>query len=200
LAVSRLIELCVSDTNFASNINLSFYNEQQCAYHFSTVFEWEFVEKVNYYKVAKKTIHKPSLDHNMIVTKIGVTLGPSTRKIEKSREDTAKDSQPIMDAAPINRKLSNCEKTRVHHPKRYVAWIFDKRMNPLYNSYSIMDSKTKKKFIQNASSQSENLTTKTSRIWGTLICYQFFFQYILVSLSTLPIMSCCFGKNTPRKF
>ena len=36
-----------------------------------------------------------------------------------------------------------------------------------------MDSKTKKKFIQNASSQSENLTTKTSRrIWGILICYQ----------------------------
>ena len=136
-------------------------------------------KKVNYYKVAKKTIHKPSLDHNMIVTKVGVTLGPSTRKIDKFREDTAKDSQPIMDAAPINRKLSNCEKTRVHHRKRYVAWIFDKRMNPLYNSYSIMDSKTKKKFLQNASSQSEKLTTKRSRrIWGILICYQFFFSNI----------------------
>ncbi len=36
--------------------------------------------------------------------------------------------------------------------------------------------KTKKNFIQNASSQSENLTTKTSRrIWGILICYQIFF-------------------------
>jgi hypothetical protein len=78
-------------------------------------------KKVNNYKVAKKTIHKSSLDHNMIVTKVGVTLGPSTRKIDKSREDTAKDSQPIIDAAPINRKLSNCEKTRVHHRKIYVA-------------------------------------------------------------------------------
>jgi hypothetical protein len=27
-------------------------------------------------KVAIKTIHKPSLDHNMIVTKVGMTLGP----------------------------------------------------------------------------------------------------------------------------
>ncbi len=68
--------------------------------------------------MATKTIHKPFLDHIMIVTKLGVTLGPSTRKIDKSREDTAKDSQSIMDAARINRKLSDCEKTRVHHPKK----------------------------------------------------------------------------------
>ncbi len=134
------------------------------------------------------------------MTKVGVTLGSSTRIIVKFWEDTATDSQPIIDAAPINRKLSNCEKTRVHHRKRYVAWIFHKQTNPLYNSYSMMDSKTKKKFIQNASSQSENLTSKTSRrIWGILICNQFFFQHILVSLSTLLIMSCCFGKNTQRK-
>ena len=97
------------------------------------------LKKVNYYKAAKKTIHKPFLDHNMIVTTVGVTLGPSTRKIDKFREDTAKDSQLIMDAAPINRKLSNCEKTRVYHRKRYVAWIFDKRMNPIINSYIITE-------------------------------------------------------------
>ncbi len=66
-------------------------------------------------------MHKPSLDHNMIVTKVGVTLGLSTREIDKSQEDTATESQPIMDAAPRYRKFPNCEKTKVYHRKRYIC-------------------------------------------------------------------------------
>jgi hypothetical protein len=114
-------------------------------------FRMRICKKVNYYKVAKKTIHKPSLDNNMIVTKVGVTLGSSTSEIDKSQEDTETERQINMDAAPSNRNLSNCEKTRVYHRKRYVALIFDKRMNPLYNSHLNMDSKTKTKILQNSS-------------------------------------------------
>ena len=64
--------------------------------------------------MAKTTIHKPSLDHNMVVTKVGVSLGPSTREIDDSQEDTATESQPIMDAAPRHRKFSNCEKNKIY--------------------------------------------------------------------------------------
>ena len=70
--------------------------------------------------MAQKTIHKPSLDHYMIVTKVGVTLGPSTREIDKSQEDTATESQPIMDAAPRHRKFSNCEKLKLS-PKKICS-------------------------------------------------------------------------------
>ena len=50
-----------------------------------------------------------------------MTLDPSTLEIDKSQEDTATESQLIMDAAPRDRKFSNCEKTSVYHRKRYVA-------------------------------------------------------------------------------
>ncbi len=47
------------------------------------------------YKAAKKTIHKPSLDHYMIVTKVGMTLGPSIRETDKSQGDTETERQKI---------------------------------------------------------------------------------------------------------
>ena len=49
---------------------------------------------LHYYKVAKNTIHKPSLDHNMIVTKVGVTLGPSTQKIDMQPSQFANVTAP----------------------------------------------------------------------------------------------------------
>ena len=117
--------------------------------------------------MAQKTIHKPSLDHNMIVTKVRMTLGPSIRETDKSRGDTETERRINMDAAPSNRNLSNCEKTRVYNRNRYVAWIFDKRMNPLYDSVLEMIPSTDKKNLQNTTSQIEKPTTKRSRrIWG----------------------------------
>jgi hypothetical protein len=54
-----------------------------------------------------------------------------------------------------------------------VAWIFDKRMNPLYDSVLEMIPSTDKKILQNTTSQIEKPTTKRSRrIWGILICDQ----------------------------
>ncbi len=152
--------------------------------------------------MAKKTIHKPSLDHNMIVTKVGVTLGPSTREIDKAQEDTATESQPIMDAAPRHRKFSNCEKTKVYHRKRYIAWIFDKRMNPLYNIHLNMDSKTKTKILQNSSSQTKKLTTKRlRRTWGILICDQNLFSiYSSVTFYHVVIKKKCAAKRTSHCF
>ena len=103
--------------------------------------------------------------------------GPSNLKTDEFGGDNRNRTSHDTDAAPINIKLSNCEKTKVYHRKRYVAWIFDKRMNPLYNSHLNMNSKTKTKILQNSSSQREKLTTKRlRRIWGILICDQNLFS------------------------
>ena len=116
--------------------------------------------------MAKKTIHKPSLDHNMIVTKVRMTWGPSIRETDKSRGDTETERQINMDAAPSNRNLSNCEKTRVYNRNRYVAWIFDKRMNPLYDSDLEMIPSTDKKNYKTQPAKLKNLPPKDQRESG----------------------------------
>jgi hypothetical protein len=63
-----------------------------------------------------------------------------------------------MDAAPSNRNLSNCEKNRVYNRKKYVAWIFDRRMNQLYDSNLEMIPRTDQKKLQHATSQIEKPT------------------------------------------
>jgi hypothetical protein len=55
-----------------------------------------------------------------------------------------------MDATPSNRNLSNCTKTRVvYNQKRYVAWIFDKMMNSLYDSVLKIIPSTDRKIFKN---------------------------------------------------
>ena len=115
-----------------------------------------------------------------------------------------------MDAAPRHRKFSNCEKNKVYHRKRYVAWIFDKRMNPLYNSHLNMDSKTKTKILQNSSSQIKKFTTKKliRKTWGILICDQnlfsiyssvTFYHFVIKTKFAAKRTSYCFTANVKRR-
>jgi hypothetical protein len=95
--------------------------------------------------MGKTTIRKPSLDHNMIVNKVGMTLGPSNRETDKSRGDTETERQTNRNGCSSKQHKSlQLQENR----KRYVAWIFDKRMNPLYDSVVEMIPSTDTKILQ----------------------------------------------------
>jgi hypothetical protein len=87
-------------------------------------------EKVNYLQSGQVDYRKSSCylswNDNLLGSKAQMSPGLSNLKTDKFGGDNRNITSHDTDAAPIEIKLSNCNKTKVYHQKRYVAWIFDK--------------------------------------------------------------------------